>query len=75
MLPEVGKQLLGSSEFLWLLLWAECPSGHIDCQSAHSQRCLFGCLAEPETYPTVVGIEWDTFWLYCQNLVHLCVCA
>ena len=70
MLPELWEHCLGSWESIWLLVWADWPSGNTDCQSVHGQRCLFSHLAEPETYQIVVGIKWDTFLLCFQNLAH-----
>ena len=48
-----------------------CLPGCIDYQPVHSQKYLYSCLTELEMYQILIGIEWDTVWLCCQNIAYL----
>ena len=71
MLLVLGKHFLGVKEVLEILLKVDSLPECIDYQPLYGQKYLFSHLTELKMYQMLVGIEWDTVWLCCQNLAHL----
>ena len=67
----LGIHFLEMKEALESLLKVDCLPECIDNQPVHGQNYIFSCLTELEMYQILVGIEWDTVWLCCQNLARL----
>ena len=48
-----------------ILLQVDYIPEHIDYQPVDGKKYLFGHLTELQMYQILVGIRWDTVWLYC----------